>query len=719
MKQCLLVFSLIIINTSNFFGQLQQVNRQKYQVHINHSSEQIEVDGFLNEEIWKNAEPATDFIRVLPIDTGLAVSQTRVLLCYDNENIYIGIECFDSLPGRRPAESLRRDFNFGKNDNFLVFIDTYNDQTNGFSFGVSAAGAQWDGLQSNGGAVSLDWDTKWRSEVKNYYNKWVAEFAIPFRSIRYNEGQKEWGINFSRLDLKTNEKSSWAPVPRQFATATLAFTGTLVWDKPLTGSDLRFSLIPYISGKSIQNKESGEETKYKATGGFDAKISLSTSLNLDLTVNPDFSQVEVDRQRTNIERFELFFPEKRQFFLENSDLFASLGRDNIRPFFSRRIGLESPVNAGLRLSGKIGENWRIGVLNMQTGKKDSIQSINYATIAIQRKILKRSNISAFIVNKQLTGNQLDTIANEYNRVAGADFNLASLDNRWTGKLFYHRSFSEINGKEAFSTAASAIYNTPKLMVSLIQAGVGNDYIAETGFVPRKGYYQTSPEIQYKFYPKSQKIANHGTNLKTDLFFTHDFSLTDRISTLSYFVEWLNKNKLTGEIRNLYLQLLAPFDPTNTGGVKLDSLSQYNWNEVATNFLSDIRRLFNVDLTIRYGGFYNGTKLSFNGDLFYRIQPYASIATSFSYNKIELPEPYNSADLILIGPRLDITFSDKLFLTTLAQYNNQIDNFNINIRFQWRYAPVSDIYLVYTENAYPTDFKTKNRGIVLKISYWLN
>ena len=203
----------------------------------------------------------------MPTDTGFAIAQTEVRLTYTESTLYMAITCYDSSPGKRPVESLRRDFNFGKNDNFLVFIDTYNDQTNGFSFGVSAAGAQWDGVQANGGTVNLDWDIKWKSAVKNYKDRWVAEFAIPFRSIRYHGGEQEWGINFSRLDLKTNEKSSWAPMPRQFATATLAFTGSLVWDKPLPSSGPRFSLIPYISGKATQDNEAGEDIKPKANAG--------------------------------------------------------------------------------------------------------------------------------------------------------------------------------------------------------------------------------------------------------------------------------------------------------------------------------------------------------------------------------------------------------------------------------------------------------------------
>jgi len=341
-----------LASIGSLVGQTRGVNRQKYRVHIKKTDQPITIDGVLQEEVWKAAEKAENFQLVTPIDTGFPRAKTEVMLTYDDSNLYLGVICFDPTPGKRPVESLRRDFSFGKNDNFIVFIDTYNDLTNGFAFGVSAAGAQWDGSQANGGFVNLNWDIKWRSAVRNYEDRWTAEFAIPFRSLRYNEGTGEWGINFSRLDLKTNEKSSWAPMPRNIQTANLGYAGTLAWDEPLGKAGIRYSLIPYLSAKVTQDNEAGTSSS-KGTGGMDAKVILSTSMNLDVTINPDYSQVEVDQQQLNLDRFELFFPEKRKFFLENSDLFANLGEESLRPFFSRRIGLDAPVLAGARLSGNI------------------------------------------------------------------------------------------------------------------------------------------------------------------------------------------------------------------------------------------------------------------------------------------------------------------------------------------------------------------------------
>ena len=719
-------FSLFVIlslcYTTLLFGESKGINRGKYRIGISETKNEINIDGILDEPVWLSTETATHFQRVLPTDTGFAIAQTEVRLTYTESTIYMAITCFDSSPGKRPVESLRRDFNFGKNDNFLVFIDTYNDQTNGFSFGVSAAGAQWDGVQANGGTVNLDWDIKWKSAVKNYPDRWVAEFAIPFRSIRYLGGEAEWGINFSRLDLKTNEKSSWAPMPRQFATATLAFTGSLVWDKPLPSSGgPRFSLIPYVSGKATQDMESGQDIQPRANAGVDAKIILSTSMNLDLTVNPDYSQVEVDRQVTNLDRFELFFPEKRQFYLENSDLFANLGTENLRPFFSRRIGLNSPVVAGARLSGKIGNDWRIGLMDMQTREKDDVPAGNYTVAALQRKVFRRSSISAFLVNKQVMNVKSDTAFSglEYNRVAGMEFNLASADNRWTGKTFYHQAFYPGANGNAAAAAANLTYSTQYLTATLNQSWVGADYIAEVGYIRRKGYYEISPAFQYKFFPSDSKIANHGPGVKLNMLTDPSFKLTDRDATVFYQAEWMNKSIAQINVISSYVLLQAPFDPTNSGGVPLPEGEEFNWKTIGASFTSDIRKSFNFLLAGRFGGYYNGTGWTVNGEINYRVQPYGSIGIISSYNNLELPSPYSSAKFLLIGPRLDITFTDKVFFTSLVQYNDQIDNINLNLRFQWRFAPVSDLFIVYTENSYPADHNIKNRGLVLKISYWFN
>jgi hypothetical protein len=721
-RSCLiLILIFLTIWPSQLLGQSRGVNREKYLIHIKQTSGKMNIDGVLDEESWKTAERTGKFQRVTPTDTGYAIAQTEVMLTYDELNFYVGVICYDPTPGKRPVESLRRDYTFTRNDNFMVFLDTYNDQTNGFAFGISAAGAQTEGLQYDATKVLYSWDIKWTSAIKSFDDRWVAEFSIPFRSIRYLEGDTEWGINFGRLDLKNNEKSAWAPMPRQFNHCSLPYTGTLLWDKPMGRAGLRLSLIPYVTGKATRDYEAGENASLSGNAGLDAKMILSSSLNLDLTINPDYSQVEVDKQQTNLDRFELFFPEKRQFFLENSDLFANLGTETVRPFFSRRIGLDNPVRAGARLSGQLGNDWRISLMDIQTGEKENFHAANFLVAAIQRSVFSRSNISAFFINKQVMNVRNDTSFsdNRFSRVAGLEYNLASPDNRWTGKAFYHQSFQDGVSIEDAAIAGNITYSSQYLTATLNQSLVGAGYIAETGYVRRRGYYELNPVFQYKFFPKSKIMTSHGPGMKMDMFFDPSLSLTDRETQLLYSAEWKNKSVTSIDVKETFIQLQAPYDPTNTGGLKYDANEDFQWTEIGASYSSDPRKQFNVNLTSRYGGYYTGTRLALNGELNYRVQPYGSLSLVTAYNKISLPSPYKSAELLLIGPRLDFTFTDKLFFTSFIQYNNQVDNLNLNLRFQWRFAPVSDLFIVYTENSFPADYTIKNRGIVVKLSYWFN
>jgi hypothetical protein len=408
----------------------------------------------------------------------------------------------------------------------------------------------------------------------------------------------------------------------------------------------------------------------------------------------------------------------------------------VRPFFSRRIGLNSPVIAGARLSGNIGTRWRIGIMDMQTGSNEEIYPANYMVAALQRQVLTRSNITAFIVNKQVmdTRNDETFTGNKFNRIAGLEYNHSTPDNRWNGKAYYHQNLLDNTTFKDAAMAVNLTYSSQYMTASLNQSFTGSGYNAETGYVRRRGYYQLSPSIMYKFFPEDSRIITHGPSLKLDTYMDpySSFSLTDRETQLSYQVEWISKNSASVDFRNSYVKLLAPFDPTNLDSLKLAAGEHFNWNEVGATFASDPRKMLNIKLSGRYGGYYNGSRLMLNGEINYRVQPYGSLAMVTTYNDISLPSPYNSAKLLLIGPRFDFTFTDNLFFTSFIQYNNQIDNLNLNLRFQWRFAPVSDLFIVYTENSYASDilggndvnpyqgsYKVKNRGLVVKLSYWFN
>ena len=703
-----------------------QKKNSGYQLHIRRAAAAITVDGSGDDAAWQQSETAHDFFMVLPMDTSHARVRTDVKMTYDKNNLYLIAICY--RPQRRyMVESLKRDFAFGKNDNFLFFMDPFDDRTYGFSFGANAAGAQWDGTMYDGGKVDLSWDNKWNSVVKNYPDKWVFEASIPFKTIRYKKGIKEWGINFSRLDIREAEKSSWAPVPRQFPTASLAYTGTLVWDEapPETGSNI--SIIPYVLGGISKDYENKTATTYRKEIGGDAKIAVTSSLNLDLTVNPDFSQVDVDKQVTNLDRFELFFPEKRQFFLENADHFANFGYTTIRPFFSRRIGLDAPIRAGARLSGKLNKDWRIGLMDMETGKVNAtgLPAQNFGVLALQRRVFSRSNVNFIFINKQSVAytpgkDSTKPVYSLYNRNAGIEYNLASANNVLTGKILFLKAFSPDRSGNDWVHAANLQYFSRKWLINWQHEYVGKNYLAEAGYVPRNNYIRIFPQASRLFFPKGGPLVSHGPKITSSYYFKPSMHRTDNETIFSYLFNFRDQSIADAYVQHDYVELLNPFDPTNSKKDSLPAGSVHRWTAIGADYLSRPQQLFTYTFSANYGGYYaNGHKVTISSDLGYRIQPIISILVSTTYNYLDLPQPWGKTSFWLVGPRVDVTMTNKLFFTAYWQYNEQLKNMNLNTRFQWRYSPASDLFLVYTDNYLPAPFSVRNRAIVLKFNYWWN
>lgn len=721
--------------------------------HAKRATDNIFVDGVLNEASWKQAHAGGGFFMSKPYDSVPPINQTYFRITFDDTFLYLAFECEDD--GSEPVvQSLRRDFEFRFNDNVGFYFDPYNDYTNGFYFNITPYGVQREGLMANGGANPEDfsefWDNKWYSAVTREPNKWTAELAIPFKSIRYN--RSEWNFNILRNDLERNQVSSWIATPVQYLPASFAWSGKLIWDDELPKTGTNISFIPYVASAFLKDIErNAADTDIRA--GFDAKVGITPSLNLDLTFNPDFSQVEVDRQVINLTRFEFQFPELRQFFLENSDLFAQPGFPDSRPFFSRRIGLaydsnnvlqRVPILYGARLSGKIGKDWRVGILNMHTQKKSELglPDQNYTVAIVQRQILARSNFDVFLVNKQsfgldsynpaayyqpglvreiINGNDTTYRFNRYNRVAGFDFNINSKDNQLRGDIYYHRSFDEFSSANTYSAGSFLGYFGRRLSLMGAVQLLGENFNAEAGFVPNltvyPGFTGGFMRAEFLTYPKSNQVANYGPYVELNAGWIPSGLRTDEIAEAGYVVRFLNTSFVALSANYTYQYLTFAFNPI--GGEPYQVGDEFNWNQVQLEYQSDNRKLFNYRLQTGYGGFYTGTRFNANGEINYRYQPYGSLAVRFTYEDIDLLNNYGNRKLLLIGPRVDLTFTDKLFLTAFIQYNNLINNINLNTRFQWRFKPASDFFIVYTENYLPSPFASKNRALVLKLTYWLN
>lgn len=701
---------------------------------ISKSPSPIQVDGKLDEPVWELCEIASEFQQQFPFDTSKAKNKTEVRITYDNKAIYISAVCYEKPGKKYIVESLKRDFGYKRSDCFNVFIDPYNDKINGFVFGVNPYGSQREGLIENGGNFDANylWDNKWMSAVTRHPDKWVVEMKIPFKTIRYKYGNARWRINFMRSTPGDNEISVWNKVPFNFSSMSLAYTGELLWDQMPPRPSFNISLIPYAIGGVSMSPTQPNSWNYNFGG--DVKIGITPSLNLDLTFNPDFSQVDVDQQVTNLTRFSLYFPERRQFFLENSDLFSRFGFTKIRPFFSRRIGLNNgnqvPIIAGVRLSGKLSKRWRIGAMNIQTAGSDAlgIEAQNYSVAAAQFQAFGRSNIGVIFVNRQgFNGSQISPY--DYNRIIGIDYDLQSKDNKWMGKVFFHHSISPKNNDNAFAHASFFMYNTRTFNFAWNHEYVGKNYNAETGFVPRQFFYdqerdttvkltywRLEPSAEYNIYPKSKNLYRITPGIYNSTYADSAFRVNDMMWRVYTEFEFYNTATINFNYTEYFTHLLFPIDVTGSTLTPLPA-GPYNYRDGTVNFSGNARKRFTWFGEVTFGSFFNGLKLSYSASINYRIQPFGNIGINFTRNEIWLPEPYGESHLMLISPKFEFTFRKNIFWTTFIQVNTQINNINFYSRFQWRFAPMSDIFLVYSENIGYDPVVEKNRGVQLKIVYW--
>ena len=381
----------------------------------------LTIDGELDEPQWKLSEVAKDFIQNEP-DTGEpATERTEVRLLYDDENLYLGVYCYDSA-GREglTVTQISRDFGPGDGDHFAMIFDTFNDHRNGYVFGTNPRGAKREGqMGGDGERRTYDWDAIWHVESKITDEGWQAEFAIPFRTLRFRDIEEQvWGLNFTRRIRRKNESMHWSPIPRPYRLSKVSYAGTL---DGLSGirQGRNFYVKPYISAPILRREE--DDVDFLPDAGLDIKYEITPGLTLDVTLNTDFSQVEADQQQINLTRFPLFFQEKRDFFLENATMFqvrrAGRARSrNLIAFFSRRIGLERgrviPILGGARLTGRV-DKYRLGFLSIQTDNFEELSSTNFSVARIRRNIFQNSDVGGIFINKQ-SGEGV------YNRTYGID-----------------------------------------------------------------------------------------------------------------------------------------------------------------------------------------------------------------------------------------------------------------------------------------------------------
>ena len=591
------IFCLLIYLLNFFFNTL--VNAQEFKnLYSTYTDQSIDLDGKDDEEFWNQNSAGEEFWQNFPSDS-LASQKTEVKIVHNDNYIYAFIKAFNSS-NKYSIPSLERDSSVPGNDAVVLLFDTYKDGNNAFFFESNPVGLKKDALVSEGGDdIDMTWDIKW--EVETYIGNgfYQCEFKIPLNSLKFPDGSKDWRFQVFRADIFTGEFSLWNKVPINQKAFDLGFFGNLIFDNPLGKSKTQITVIPYTSGINSNDFYSNIDHNNISFGG-DAKVTIGNGMNLDLTFNPDFSQVEVDDQIINMTRFEINLPEKRQFFIQNSDLFSGFGdsRDS-RTFFSRRIGvardkngntIENKITAGLRLSGKISKNTRLGVINMYTNEdpKNNIKANTNSVIALQQKLFSRSNLSLLFINRQNTAkNELD-----YNRVVGVDYNLLSKDAVWDGKFYFHNSFSDLNKTNPFSTGFTLSYNTRNNSIYSKVIRLGQGFESDLGFIRRKGIFKNYFRYQRRFWLKNKKIRS--VNLISSLSYTdkpeNNSLVTDRNYRVGFEFDFNSMARIEVSLRNDFTQLEDSFNPLRSFGKNpLPANSDYNYSYLEFEYRNDQRK----------------------------------------------------------------------------------------------------------------------------------
>lgn len=702
------------------------------------------IDGLLDEKCWLGKPAfATDFKMKWPTDQGLPTNKTEVWLAADGQFLFVAARCFD-LDGKPVVNTLKRDVDFWDSDMFAVVLDPVGRRSNGFLFGVNVAGVQCEGLvDPTAEEADFNWDQVWFSETKTMSDAaggpgWTTEMAIPLRSLRFGEGAVDWGINFIRGDVGSYEYSTWFPVPLNLNGHDLGYLGSLKWPEPPRRPSRNLVAIPYTSGSLSKDYEAGTDLKTKPNLGLDAKIGVTGSLNLDLTLNPDFSQIEADEQLTNLTRFDISLPEKRTFFLENADLFGSFGIPPVRPFFSRTIGLtpdgaQVPIIAGARLSGNVGAKNRIGLMNIQTGEKDSTAATNFTAATFHRQLLKRSNFKAMFLNREAVG--LADGQRDFGRNLAGEFTFTNEKGTFLTWVTGNKSFQPgAKGNDNYHNVGF-YYNNPRYDCLLdvvyspknFHTDMGfnfrlNNYDPDADEDVRIGYVQPYLEQNWTIIPKHGLVVNHGFSLKNLwVFNVLPNRFADVNANLGYSMNFKTTASVSANVDFNRVDALYRFGfaESSPGCTDLLPTGSYSFIAYKIAYNSDYRKVFSWSASADYGGFYNGKKLSAIAEIKLRFGSRGRIAFAYEDNWLDFPAPFCDTRLQNIVPRMEIFFSRNMNWTTFFQYNTQANNVNINSRLQWRFRPMSDLFFVFTDNYMATDFARKNRAVVLKVNYWLN
>ncbi len=690
------------------------------------------IDGdVLNEALWEQVYTIRDLKQIKPNYGTPASEKTAIKIAYTSKTLYVAVVCFDTSPEKIVVSDSRRDADLNDDDSFLFIIDTYNDQQNGFLFGTNADGMEYDAQIDNegegnfsanrqqGGVVggtNINWDASWEVKTKKGDFGWSAEFAIPLRSIRFNGGNnKTWGINFQRNISKRSETAYWANLPLGFDIKRLSLAGKMHGLNLKSPKNLK--IIPYGLVQSIQNNHPPKNTTGNTAVGGDIKYSLTPGLTLDMTYNTDFAQVEVDEQQVNLDRFNLFFPEKRPFFLENAGQFSVGSPGEVDLFFSRRIGIGSggslvPIIGGSRVSGKIGQT-NIGLLSMftdeipdETGAIELLKN-NYSVARINHDFAaQRSSLGGIMVSRSGLNDPLD-----YNRVVAVD---GKLGIGKKAQLSGYLSQSSTPGIETDAHAFNflAVYNWNGWNLRAGYTEVGEGFNPEVGFLLRSAFKKPEFLIFKQWRPK-----NTGKLLEVRPHISYrgywNFQNTQETGFLHVDNHWVWESgfEIHTGINFTRETVLSAF-PISNVTVRTGA---YNHQEFQFVLMSNANRKFYYQTRTLIGGYFGGNRISSTNRATFRLGDKFNTEGVFNYNRLELPE--GDANVLISGLRLAYSFTPRMFLQSLVQYNNVSNITSVNARFGWLRNANTGLFVVLNIIK-DTDYfdALNNQSITIKYSH---
>ena len=686
-------------------------------------TELITVDGVLNEPAWDAAPVVGDFTQQQPNTGAAAEYRTEVRFLYDDDNLYVGVVAFDPEPESATVNDVTEDFDFRSSDIFGLILDSLDDQRSGYLFDINPGGGRIDAQITNGSQFNQDWDGVWDVKTSRNGDAWLAEYRIPFRTLRFsNSPSQEWGLNMQRLVRRANESSFWSPLPTREQIMRVSMAGRLEGLEGIRqGRNLKikpFAVAGFSQTRLDEDPFGKWTTEPDYDGGVDVKYGLTQSLTLDATYRTDFAQVEVDEQQVNLTRFNLFFPEKREFFLENAGTFnfgsagggsGFGGGENVIPFFSRRIGLSRqgrpiPIVGGARVTGQVGA-YDVGFLTMKTESTDTTPSNTYTVGRVKQNLLENSWIGGLVTNRD------STLKGDYSRVYGADahfrlFNRLDLDAYIMG--------SDTPGLDGKSQARkfAAEWRDEELVIEGGYRTVQANFNPEVGFVRRPnvtqytGAFSWNPIIQ-----SSNAIRN--LIFATELEYWESGTteqIETRTQTLNLGIRFQNQASINFSIDENFERLNERFQIRRDIAI---SEGDYGYRRYQVRASTDPTEKIAGGGNIQWGDFWDGARKSFSADLTVRPNYRVNVRFDYSRNQVDLVNGSFKTDLL--GMRFVYAFTPQAFFNAFIQYNSDRNEVSSNVRLNVIHRPLSDLFIVYNDRRSADNGRTLDRALIVKFT----